>query len=76
MTVLYSGQAGDLRDIAEIIYNAIYLPGSEWEDPPMPPFDEAEREDLGGYERAMKAALLVSHRTAREERPLLPAGGL
>ena len=46
----------------------MYRPGGSGDDP-MPPFEEAEVEFLGGYERATEAAQLVVCQIRRLERP-------
>ncbi len=56
------GRSALIRELARIIYDAIFLPGQEVGEIIMPRFEQAETENLGGYERAMLAAELVGSR--------------
>lgn len=48
------------RALARIIYDECFHPGEERGDGyPMPPFDEAETDELGAYDWAMSAARKV-----------------
>lgn len=50
-----------IRIMARAIYNAVYLPGlPDEEGESMPSFDEAELEEIGGYDRALKAAKMIN----------------
>lgn len=51
-----------IREIAKIIYDCIFLPGVEDDGYVMPDFETAERELLGGYERAITAAAALERR--------------
>jgi len=55
-----SDRPAQIRELARIIYDTIFLPGQEVQDVVIPPFEEAEAENLGGYERAVVAALAVA----------------
>lgn len=56
------------RDIAVIIYNSIYNPGDDAGDREiMPHFDLAEREEIGGYVLAMKAAVEIQRQILERE---------
>lgn len=50
---------GEEREAAKLIYDTIYLPGEEVDGDIMPPFSEAEEEEMGGYLRAVEAARLL-----------------
>lgn len=57
----------ETEQIARIIYNEIYLPGTEdSEGWIMPPFEEAQSEEYGGYLRAVRAALSVVYQTQQQ----------
>lgn len=46
-----------ITDVAKVIYEIMY--SSEMLEGEMPSFDDAKKEELGGYERAMEAAAMV-----------------
>jgi len=52
----------DVREIARIIYNAVYRPGTDEGTFTMPTFEQAEADRVGGYDRALEAAVLVLSR--------------
>jgi hypothetical protein len=55
------------RDVARIIYDTVFVPGEEVDDDIMPPFDEAQADETGGYVRAVEAAELVVSRIQRQQ---------
>ncbi len=60
-----------INEIARLIYNEIFF--TEIEEGDMLTFDLAEAEEIGGYERALKAAYSVVHQIRQQEqRKLLP----
>jgi hypothetical protein len=48
-----------IREMAKLIYDAVFRPGEEIDGFVMPSFEEAQIEELGGYNRAMEAAACV-----------------
>lgn len=46
-----------ITDVAKVIYEIMY--SSEMLEGEMPSFNDAKKEELGGYERAMEAAAMV-----------------
>jgi hypothetical protein len=48
-----------IREVAQLIYNAIFRPGEEIDGFIMPSFEEAQLQELGDFDRAMEAAACV-----------------
>jgi hypothetical protein len=48
-----------VREMAKLIYDAVFRPGEEIDGFVMPSFEEAQIQELGGYNRAVEAAACV-----------------
>lgn len=48
-----------VQELARLIYETVFLPGHVIDDDIMPTFERAREESIGGYERAVEAAVLV-----------------